>query len=202
MRGWVAIYTFGLPRPMRARRRDEIAADLADELADAIRRGTSRQLFRRRISLLLRGIPDDLTWRFIDAPAFAAAYRRPAVWVPLSRWSLMLSAVVAIGAAGALAIVTVPIVTGQATPDAWTGWGPLGFAIGCAGVLAGILASVPWPRRGALVLLAGAVVGLVAAPLLWGPWLLASVAVGVRCYEAAVPGDPGPVDLVIRRPRP
>lgn len=202
MRGWVAIYTFGLPRPMRDRRRDEIAADLADELADAVRRGTRQRLFRRRIGLMLRGIPDDLTWRFVDAPAFAAAYRTTTRWVPLSRWSLMLNMVVAIGTAGALAIVTVPIVTGQARPDAWAGWGPLGFAIGSMGVLVGILVAVPWPRRGALVLLAGVVVGLIAAPLLWGPWLLAVVAVGVRCYEAAVPSQPGPIDLVIRRPRP
>ena len=187
---------------MRMRRRYEIAADLADERVDAIRRGTQTELFRRRLSLLLRGIPDDLTWRFIDAPAMAAAGRSPTPWVPLDRWSLALSLIVAIGTAGALAIVTVPTITGQTRPETWVGWGPVGFTIGALAVLVGILVSVPWPRRGALIMLPGVIVGLAAAPLLWGCWFLALIAVAVRWYQAESGSEPRPIDLVVRTRKP
>jgi hypothetical protein len=200
VRGWVAVYTLGLPRAMRARRRDEIAADLADERADAIRRGRQRELFSRRLRLLVAGVPDDLVWRFFDAPAMAGPYRTPTAWVPLSRWSFLLLAVVAIGAAGALAIVSVPMLTERAGTVAWPGIGPAGFALGCLAILTGIPLSVPWPRRGAVVATVGSVVGLLAAPWLWGCWFLALIAVGVRWYQALGHEGRRSIELVVRRP--
>jgi hypothetical protein len=201
VRGWVAVYTLGLPKTMRARRRDEIAADLADERADAIRRGRQRELFSRRLRLLIAGIPDDLVWRFFDAPAMAGPFRTPTAWIPLSRWSFLLLVVVAIGAAGALAIVSVPMITGRAETVAWPGIGPAGFALGCLAILGGIPLSVPWPRRGAVVAAVGSIVGFLAAPWLWGCWFLALVAVGVRWYQAIGQGGPRPVELIVRGPR-
>jgi hypothetical protein len=185
---------------MRARRRDEIAADLADERADAIRRGRQRDLFSRRLRLLVAGVPDDLVWRLFDAPAMAGPYRTPTAWVPLSRWSFLLLAVVAIGAAGALAIVSVPMLTGHAGTVAWPGIGPAGFALGCLAILTGIPLSVPWPRRGAVVATVGSVVGLLAAPWLWGCWFLALIAVGVRWYQALGHEGRRSIELVVRRP--
>lgn len=199
VRGWVATYTFGLPVEMRRRRRDEVAADLADEALDAIRRREQGTLVRRRLTRLVLGIPADLAWRLFDAPARARDDRVAAIWAPLSRWSLALIAIVAVGTTGALMIVTIPIVTGVAPSNTWTGWGPVGFGIGCGAVLAGILGSVVWPRRGAALVIPGAVVGFAAAPMLWGCWLLTVIAVIVRWYETLPPVQPRQVDLRIRR---
>lgn len=199
VRGWVATYTFGLPAELRRRRRDEIAADLADEAIDAVRRSEQRALLSRRIGRLLRGIPDDLTWRLIDAPALARGFHVETAWVPLSRWSLALLTIATIGTTGALTIVTIPLVTGLAPAGTWAGWGPVGFGIGCAVLLAGILGSVPWPARGAAVVVVGAVLGMLAAPMLWGCWLLAVIAVGVRWYETMPPATPRRIDLEVRR---
>jgi len=184
VRGWVGFYTLGLPRPMRQRRQAEVAGDLADETLDAIRHGDRSVLFRQRLIRLLLGIPADLSWRFLDAPAAARQLYGAAPWVPLTRWTLALTGVVATIAAGGLAIVTVPVLTGEAGPDLWPGWGPVGFAIGSAVVLLGVLGSVFWPRLGAIVIVPGALIGLFAAPWLWGSWLLAVIAGAARAYQA------------------
>jgi hypothetical protein len=184
VRGWVGLYTLGLPRPMRARRQAEVEGDLADETLDAIRHGDQGILFRQRLVRLMLGIPADLSWRFVDAPAAARQLYGPAPWVPLTRWTLGLTGVVAMLAGGGLAIVTLPALTGQVGPDLWPGWGPIGFAIGSAVVLVGVLGSVFWPRLGAMVIVPGALVGLFAAPWLWGSWLLAVIAGAARAYQA------------------
>ena len=41
-----------------------------------------------------------------------------------------------------------------------------------------------WPRLGALVIVPGALIGLFAAPWLWGSWLLAVIAGAARAYQA------------------
>ena len=184
MRGWVALYTLGLPAGMRLRRRDEIAGDLADETVDAIRRGDRSGLFRQRLARLVLGMPADLSWRLIDAPQIARERYGPPAWVPLTRWTLALTSAVAVIAAGGLAIVTLPAITGQARLDLWPGWGPVGFAIGSLVVLGGVVASVFWPRLGAVIVVPGAIIGLVAAPWLWGSWLLAVIAGAARAYQA------------------
>jgi hypothetical protein len=192
IRGWVGLYTRGLPTEMRARRRVEVAADLADETLHAIRRGDQSGLFRQRLTRLLLGLPADLSWRLIDAPAVAAQRYGRAPWVPLTRWSLALLGVATTLAAGGLAIVTLPALTGQTRPDLWPGWGPVGFGIGSAVVLLGVLASLPWPRLGAALVVPGAVIGFLASPWLWGSWTVAVIAGGVRAYQAQADSD-GPI---------
>jgi len=189
VRGWVGLYTLGLPAPMRTRRRGEVAGDLADETMDAIRHGDRSGLFRQRMVRLPLGVPADLSWRLVDAPPVARRLYGRTPWVPLTRWTLALVGAVALISAGGLAIVTLPVLTGQARPDLWPGWGPVGFAIGSLLVLSGILASVFWPRLGAAFVVPGAVVGLLAAPWLWGGWLLAVIAGAARTYQAAVDAD-------------
>lgn len=184
VRGWVALYTLGLPHAMRMRRRDELDGDLADEALDAVRRGRQSALWGQRLVRVLTGIPADLTWRFVDAPAMARDYRREETWAPLTRWSAALIAIVVIGTVGALAIVMVPQLTGQARPTDWSGWGPVGFAIGCVAALAGVLTSVRWPGRGVAIVLPGIAIGAVTSPWFWGCWFLALIAVGVRWYQA------------------
>lgn len=202
VRGWVALYTLGLPSQMRTRRRDEVAGDLADENIDAVRRSDVTDLRRRRLTRWVLGIPADLAWRFLDAPATARliAARRPRYpWVPLSRWTAAMVAIVVIGAGGATAIVSIPMMAGQTTPTTWPGWGSAGFIVGCLFVIAGVLASVPWPRRGAAIVIPGVVVGFAAAPWLWGCWLLALISVALRAYEARDPESILPIERPDRR---
>ena len=169
VRGWVATYTFGLPVEMRRRRRDEVAADLADEALDAVRRREQGTLIRRRMTRLVRGIPADLAWRVLDAPERARDYRVAAMWTPLSRWSLALIAVVAIGTIGALTIVTIPIVTGAAPSSTWSGWGRSA---------SGSAAGRCWPAS------SRASCGPGAVPL-WSSRAPSSASWPRRCYGAA-----------------
>lgn len=181
---WVAAYTLGLPAVMRTRRRDEIAADLAEEGLDAVRRGTIRGLRSRRLIRLALGIPADLAWRLVDAPAMAADLRIARPWVPPTRWSLALLAIVAVCAAGGFVLVAVPMLSGSLAPGIWGGAGPAGVAIASLGVLVGIVAAVPAPRGATGVVVIASALGMVVAPAVWGCWSLAVVAALVRLYQA------------------
>ena len=194
VRGWVRLYTLGLPAPMRARRRSEVDGDLADETVDAIRRGTQRGLFRQRLLRLALGVPADLSWRLIDAPTVARDLYGPTPWVPLTRWTLALTGIVALIAGGGLAIVTVPALLGQAAAGPVAGLGSVGFAVGSSVVLVGVLASVFWPRLGAGVIVPGAA-PRVSSPLpgCGAAGSLAVIAGAARAYQAAS-------DAHVRRP--
>ena len=183
VRAWVRAYTLGLPEPMRTRRRDEVAGDLAEEAMDAVRRGRARQLFRQRIVRLLSGVTSDMAWRVVDAPAMARAFAIQTTWVPLTRWSTILLVIAATVSGGALWIVALPYLTGPVPADLWPGWGLYGFTIGGATVFAGVIVSAIWPSRGARLVVPGAALGMLASPWLWGCWILALIAVGVRGYQ-------------------
>ena len=82
VRGWVDLYTRGLPADLRDARRDEVADDLwceQDEAAAAGRsaRSLDADLFRR----LVFGMPADVSWRL--------AYRRAPTAASLARSSSM-----------------------------------------------------------------------------------------------------------------
>jgi hypothetical protein len=181
--GWVAAYTLGLPGPMRARRREELAAHLADERADAIRRGELHALRRRRLIRWLLGMPDDLAWRLTDARALARRYPGPG-WVPLTRWTSLLLGGVAIGAVGGFVLVGTRLLAGEIGPTAWPAPAPQGFLIACAAIGTGIAAAVPFPRAGAALVAIGGLLGLVIAPWLGGCWALAGIAVALRWQQA------------------
>lgn len=193
VRGWVAIYTFGLPATIRGRRRAEIAGDLADETLDAVRRGETADLRRRRLVRLLLGIPDDLVWRLFDAPAIGRATADPSDridWAPPTRIALVLLGISAIGAAGALTLTLSGMTSGRPTAEVWLGWGPYGFILACSLILAAVLLAVPWPRRALAVGIVASVLGLAAAPWLWGCWFLVLIALTVRWYQANHAGEP------------
>ena len=64
VRGWVSLYTRGLPADARAARRDEIDDDLWCEHAEAAAAGRSARSLDTDLALrLLFGIPSDVSWR-------------------------------------------------------------------------------------------------------------------------------------------
>ncbi|HYH93646.1 MAG TPA: hypothetical protein VD763_10835 [Candidatus Saccharimonadales bacterium] len=182
--GWVACYTMGLPAAIRDRRREEVGADLREEALDAVRRGASQGLFGQRLRRWLAGIPADVAWRLVDAPDLVRHLGLTPDWVPLTRWSAALLAIVAIGASGALTLVAAPYLTGSGASASWTGWGPIGFMLGCLGVMASVIVAVPWPWRAIAIVIPSVVVGLAAAPALGGCWALSAFAVLVRAAQA------------------
>ncbi len=181
--GWVAFYTLGLPGPMRARRREELSAFLADERQDAVRRGEVSGLRRRRLVRWAMGVPDDILWRLTDARAMARAYP-PVDWVPLTRWSAVLLVSVGFGALCAFILVAQLLLGDAVAETDWAAPGPLGFLVGCLAIAVGSGAAIPWPRAGAGVVAIGALIGFLVAPWLWGPWSLAVVAVALRMVQA------------------
>jgi hypothetical protein len=192
VRGWVAIYTLGLPAALRDRRRGEIAGDLADETIDAVRRGETAGLRRRRVMRLLLGIPDDLIWRLFEAPATArrlAGSSDAEAWAPPTRVSLVLLGISAIGAAGALTLTLSGVTSGRPTAEVWLGWGPYGFMVACSLILAAVILAVPWPRRALEVGIVASILGLAAAPWLWGCWFLVLIALLVRWYQSTHAGE-------------
>jgi hypothetical protein len=64
VRGWVSLYTRGLPADARAARRDEIDDDLWCQHAEAAAAGRSARSLHADLFLrLLLGMPADLSWR-------------------------------------------------------------------------------------------------------------------------------------------
>jgi hypothetical protein len=99
VRGWVSLYTRGLPADARAARRDEIDDDLWCEHAEAAAAGRSARSLDADLFLrLLFGIPADVSWRL----AFRrASTRLSPVSSPMSTRTLGVLAIYA-GAAPAL----------------------------------------------------------------------------------------------------
>lgn len=191
VRGWVGLYTRGLPAEARERRREEVASDLADESLEAERVGSIGDLTTMRLSRLVRGIPADLTWRLGEArrsPGPSKERREP---MPASRLSLVLLAGVVILAGIGLVLTLQPLVTLGQDPDRWDSWGPYGLIAGTAAVIVGALVAVWRPVPGAVIALTGALVGALASPWLLMFWLLVPIAVAVRLYVPAAPKRPG-----------
>lgn len=67
VRGWTRLYTWGLPRPVRAARLREIDSDLWEFEAEALR-GEWRVPAVQALLRLAIGIPDDFRWRLESAP--------------------------------------------------------------------------------------------------------------------------------------
>jgi hypothetical protein len=92
VRGWTSVYTLGLSREDRARRRQEIESDLWHSLNDPDRRGLAVALVM--LTRLVAGIPDDIGWR-VERPrparplvfAFAFAAVCMAMIIGLIAWA-------------------------------------------------------------------------------------------------------------------
>ena len=190
VRAWVDLYTSGLPRAMRDRRREEVAADLADETLDAVAAGSIEDLAARRYARLVRGIPADLAWRMVAARGDPPSEQEGRPALPASRLSLVLLGFVGILAAIGIVLALRTLAMLETEPEPWLSWGPYGFLVGTATVLVGVLVSVPRPKAGAFLALAGALIGALASPWLLMFWLWVPIAVATRLAMTAAPARP------------
>ncbi len=110
VRGWVRLYTAGLPADLRDARREEIDADLWEQARDAALMARPTNTLRSQIALrLVLGVPADLLWRFDKATNRSSTEGRPtmetfAMRSPLGRATL---AVMALLVVATIAVVVV-----------------------------------------------------------------------------------------------
>jgi hypothetical protein len=136
VRGWVDLYTRGMPAPMRAARRDEIDDDLWCEHEEAAAIGRSgRSLGADLVLRLLLGMPADISWRLTYRERAASVLERSP---SMSTSILGVFAIVAGLTFGSLLILFVPI--GETV---WTGsigiFGILGTFVGAIAFMAAAL---------------------------------------------------------------
>jgi hypothetical protein len=98
--GWVAWYTRGLPGEVRDARRAELRSDLFEQRRHAEDGGQGRLRWSLQVGgRMVRGVPDDLWWRFAQQaaarPRTAAAERRRQLLAWLFDW--VISPAVAFG---------------------------------------------------------------------------------------------------------
>jgi hypothetical protein len=222
VRGWVRLYTRGLPAPLRSSRCDEIDDDLWCEHEEAAALGRSaRSLDANLVLRLLFGLPADISWRL--------SYRRhPATPNPVmgSTINTRTLGVFAIVAATIWVILLVPFI--PFGDGVWTGrFGVLGITGSIASAIAFSVAALGLSWRfqdragplcpigallvtlGAIASVAGSVVLLVigSAMLIWD---LARIGVVPRSLSiihlvavavvvlALVIGPPSPNELASR----
>jgi hypothetical protein len=180
IRGWVDLYTRGMPAEMRAARRDEVDDDLWCQHGEAVVLGRSaRSLGTDLILRLLFGMPADISWRL--------TYRGKTVATNMEGTSSMntrdlgVCAIVAGLSFGILMILFIPI--GEAL---WIGdSGVFGVAISMVGAIAFVAAALglawrfhdrigPLGALGAIVTTLGAILslGVSVVPLLVGSVML------------------------------
>jgi hypothetical protein len=142
VRGWVALYTRGMPAELRAARRDEIDDDLWCQLEEAAALGRPARSRDAEMGIrLLLGMPADLSWRL--------TYHKPETEADLERSSSMntynLGVLAIVGGLsyGILSILFVPI--GEAL---WMGdFALLGMGVTLTGVIAFSAAAVGLASR-------------------------------------------------------
>ena len=130
VRGWVELYTRGMPAELRSARRDEVDDDLwcQHEEADAIGR-SPRSLDAELLLRLLLGMPADVSWRLAHARAAAPVPERTS-----SFSTRVLGTVIVLAAASWMMLVLMMVVFGLSS---WEG--PMGlFMVGA--IIGGSLA--------------------------------------------------------------
>ena len=113
VRGWVSLYTRGLPADARAARRDEIDDDLWCEHAEAAEAGRSARSLDADLALrLILGIPSDLSWRLTH-------HRAPDRTILEKRASIGTRILGLLAIFAASSLFTLPILTGGTSEPVW-----------------------------------------------------------------------------------
>ncbi|MEO6204173.1 MAG: hypothetical protein ABIO67_02145, partial [Mycobacteriales bacterium] len=98
---WVRLYTAGLPDQIRTTRRDEIASDVYEQLAEVHCSAERRQVRREVVGRTVRGAVDDLVWRREVAREMERTRLRAALtqawWAPLAALVLLFNIGLAVG---------------------------------------------------------------------------------------------------------
>jgi hypothetical protein len=174
VRAWTALYTRGLPAPVRDERLAELASDLWEHRA-ACGEGLRPQL--AILSRCLRGMPADLAWRRGHLSAAGAV--RGLGWVAFALAAALLLAVTSAAAA--------PLVGLNEHPD-WDPDSAALYARGCAVLFvtlaAGLVLLRRLPRLGAGLASLGAVG--TAGFLLFGVVVFGPAAVAVTAGSVAL----------------
>lgn len=159
---WVRLYTAGLPDDVAARRRDEIASDLHEQIDHERSAGVADRTIAARIaSRTIRGAAADVAWRGHESRSADNASTREHRMhaVTLARSARRVGAVIVVSLA-------IPLVATFLTDE--MDWTVVDFAL--AGTLIGVIGvcvETAIRRRGNL-LIAGAVVGLGTAAAIGG----------------------------------
>ncbi|MFP5321335.1 MAG: hypothetical protein ACLGIC_05735 [Acidimicrobiia bacterium] len=149
---WVRLYTAGLPAPVASRRREEIAADLADHLAHHRAEGVDDGRIARTIaSRAVRGALADVSWRHHELGTARTRNEDRTMTASLTRPALRVSAFV-------LAVLAIPAVGMAVSED--VDWGVFDF------VLAGVLLAAVGACVEAAVRTRGTVLGGAAVAVL------------------------------------
>ena len=163
VQAWVGWYTSRLPEAVAAERRALIDSDLWEEAQLAGLTGGNGALARQRVSRLIRGVPDDVTWRVDQGRASRRAAKGDTMRISRTE-TIVLASVGAIY--GAFLIVSLFWLT-QPDPDRWGGWGPYGLAASLALSVAGLIVAFPRPAVGFALAVAGTLVAVAAMPWAW-----------------------------------
>lgn len=192
-RSWSRAYTYGLPADVALGRREEIAADLYDQLTDAAEI-SSAAVSRVIATRMLLGVPADLSWRSEQARAHRSARRRETAMnaspSPYRNLALALGAV--------LVAWGLVMTAGSAVEQLRGSWSQnLEWVLFVSATLAGVVGLVLLAKRQAI----GAALLVLAAlgttlPFYWmPPILLAGIAlaaffVTVLVLQRRVPSTP------------
>jgi hypothetical protein len=120
VRGWVSLYTRGLPDGARRDRRDEIEDDLWSQLADGAGGPGEGSLAREILLRLVLGIPADLSWSFEQRRLVAP---RPSSVRSPNMDTRLASVLGVVGGAGLLLTFAVTAIYGEA------GWSMAGVGM-------------------------------------------------------------------------
>jgi hypothetical protein len=121
VRWWVGLYTRGLSNDVRDGRREEIEADLWDQLEEATTNGSDDRVTGAEIlTRLVLGIPADLTWRM--AP-WTGQRVRPAAERSATRGTRVLGLLAIVGGLAVTlgAAVFAGVMTAGSSPRPWDG---------------------------------------------------------------------------------
>jgi hypothetical protein len=197
VRGWVGLYTRGLPADARTARRDEVDDDLWCEHAEAAAAGRSARSLDADLFLrLLFGMPADVSWRMTFRAKTAAASLETTS--SMNTRGLGVCAIVAGLSFGIVLMLFIPI--GEAL---WIGGnGVLGVLVSMVGAIAFVAAALglawrfhdrigPLGGLGAIVTTLGAIMslGVSVVPLMVGSamlmWDLARIGIVSRLIPIA-----------------
>jgi hypothetical protein len=185
VRGWVRLYTRGLPAPLRAARIDEIDDDLWCEHEETAALGRSARSLDANLGLrLLFGLPADISWRL--------SYRRHAAGASPAMGSTMNTHTLGVLAIVAAAIWVILLVLFILIGDGvWTGrLGVLGVAGSITSAIAFSLCAfgLAWrfqDRAGPLCPIGALLVSLGAGVSMFGSIWLLVIGSGMLMWDLA-----------------